>query len=1428
MSDQKENVEFVFDANDAERTIESLYQAFYQLNEGMTLLEDPSYRIGASGKLLEATFKAQTDEGKKLTITMAQLTEGALKYSDAMQRFISVNTGKVISGSFAGVMGITGVSGGADPATVEADASKLQASIERRDLELNKLAGQRIASIQARDLEMNQLAGQEFASAEAAAAKKLAIMEKYDLELNKLAGQEIAITQRRDLEMNQLEGVRIAQMQQRDMEMNRIYGQEFTAQEAAAAKQIAIEQKRDLDMNRIAGQEIANMQRRDLEMNRIHGQQFAASQGPDFMDNMLSTAGGMISAQIFMSVTGALTDSIKQAQQFEIEIARIQDISSGAAKTTKQWSDELVNLSNTFGKDIKEVSDGTYEALASHAVDATQAPAFMESAGKFSTVTGASTSDAVKLLTDTMNAYNIKAGESEQVSADFFAMIQKGNINVNELAAGFGNVQALAAKLGIGFKETNSVIAAMTSEGVNTSIAIKLLGNLMNLTLKPSKQMADVFKDLGASSFENLIQIRGFAGALGALNDVAEKKGLTELTTQLGSWRTAQGVSLLTGDGFTKFKNDMGEMSGSVAEFGAKFANIMSTPGKQIEVESQKIKNYFMVEIGETIIKTVASASVAMGGFTNVMAEIVPILEAAAIGLTTYKIAMLASTISVEGMTASVLALDSALLLSPLGWAIAGAAVAGFVAYEILSYKTDEEKFQELQGKKIKSLDDMYEKQKETIHKQSEIAKENMDAQAQQLYEMGSETRQVYDNVAQKVKSSMSGINESLSSSFAEHIELMKNSIKGLEETIKNSMSIIKEDAHIIADLNASEDKRAFNNSIEGLTGPKRDKAIVAHGKDIEAQGLSDLSASAQTTDIEQQNELRRKGLDEIKEARSLFAEAQKDVHEAGKDEVKQKQEVLKIEQEIAKLEESHRYAQQREDQQDLENAQREAENLRKLENTHNKISKKGISNNAYGKASNAYGIQELNMDDKRIRENNAEGHNDTDYARKHKELEDKLVEAQNKTSIDTQIHALDIEKEMLGLKEKELDVLKQNDKIYADRAEKAKKDLEEQKKALDEVKKLSSEIIKFNVDKGDGKAKTFADYQSDQKKLTDLEQKLNEAESKAGGSISLGDHLSIDAKIEEKKHDLKTMGDALFGADAANALDQSVKKNIEGLHQLRDGLAQSLDTVSKKGTDAVKDILDRLEILNQKTVSSYGVFDFDKIKNHNDILDAQKALKAAQTPDQQQAVLDTKIAPLSKTLLNTKYDDNTNVNAGRMQADILDFTKNSSQYEITIKKIAELDAKFPQAVAKVSDVLLKATDVALEECDVLSNKVKAASDVAAAFRLSNMTGADWIQGPPKPDGYAQGGSPYGRDSIHAMLGPDETVMNSAASMRFRSQLHSMNMGMAPRFAQGGSVTNVGDLSVNVQGTGNTETDARQIGHALYRLIKRGQLVGLG
>lgn len=89
-----------------------------------------------------------------------------------------------------------------------------------------------------------------------------------------------------------------------------------------------------------------------------------------------------------------------------------------------------------------------------------------------------------------------------------------------------------------------------------------------------------------------------------------------------------------------------------------------------------------------------------------------------------------------------------------------------------------------------------------------------------------------------------------------------------------------------------------------------------------------------------------------------------------------------------------------------------------------------------------------------------------------------------------------------------------------------------------------------------------------------------------------------------------------------------------------------------------------------------------------------------------------------------------------------------------------------------------------------------------------------------------QSGGTVGTDTIPALLSPGEFVVNARQARKFLPQLVAMNSG-SRRFDTGGQAVtnnNIGDINVSLETTGNEQLDARAVGNAIRRELRRSTL----
>jgi TP901 family phage tail tape measure protein len=316
------------------------------------------------------------------------------------------------------------------------------------------------------------------------------------------------------------------------------------------------------------------------------------------------------------AIGNAIKYAATSAAEFQIKISQIRTISQDNQLAFGQWAQAVRNLSNEFGTPLIDTAAGAYEVLSNQVAKGAKAISFMREANKLSLVTFASSQDSVSALTGIINAYGLDTSDAAEISAKLFKTIELGRVYMVDLAGSIGDVSSIASLLGISLDELLAAISSITIRSVNPRNALTQLRNIFSQLLKPSEDMKDALHSIGYESGPDLIRVNQLSGALEKLVGVRpDLEGLADIFRNI---RGFAGAAILSRDS-EGFKKNVSEMKNASESFNAAVVISTESAGKQLQIEVNKIKNYFTVDLGSRLLEIFASISQQLGGFDVVV-----------------------------------------------------------------------------------------------------------------------------------------------------------------------------------------------------------------------------------------------------------------------------------------------------------------------------------------------------------------------------------------------------------------------------------------------------------------------------------------------------------------------------------------------------------------------------------------------------------------------------------------------------------------------------------------------------------------------------------------------------------------------------------------------------------------------------------------
>ena len=329
----------------------------------------------------------------------------------------------------------------------------------------------------------------------------------------------------------------------------------------------------------------------------------------------------------FSSLSRALSDSIRQALEFQNTVAEIATIDIRGGGGFGAIADDVQQLSDAFGTDLGDVGRGLYQTISnqiSQTGDAASTAAgqyeFLSDAIKFSVAGVTSVENSVNLLSGTINAFGESSSSAGRIAAQFFKTIELGRTTAGELANSFGTVAPVAAQLGVSIEELQASFATITIGGLDTAKAATQIRGALTALLKPTEAMKTAFEQLGIANGEQLIDLFGFQGGLEAVIGTTDgsASAIAQLIPRIRGLGGA--LRLASEEGAEAFRKNLREIIlANEKLLDQKFEIVFTTEARKLENDLNRLSNLFTRDFGEKAIEAINKVIAAFGGFDNVL-----------------------------------------------------------------------------------------------------------------------------------------------------------------------------------------------------------------------------------------------------------------------------------------------------------------------------------------------------------------------------------------------------------------------------------------------------------------------------------------------------------------------------------------------------------------------------------------------------------------------------------------------------------------------------------------------------------------------------------------------------------------------------------------------------------------------------------------
>lgn len=307
----------------------------------------------------------------------------------------------------------------------------------------------------------------------------------------------------------------------------------------------------------------------------------------------------------------------KAAGDFEQGMNNVSTLIDTNVENLGAMKKELLGIAKESPKAIADLTEGLYN-IRSAGVDAADQFKVLK-ASEMLAVTGlSSTAESVDVLTSTLNAFNLKGDEALNVANVFLKVVKAGKTNMAEFAQGFGSVAGVVASSGIKIDEYGAAVAAMTTTGLKANNAHTQMSAALSSLTRSSKEQVEIFNQLGAKSFKDLVAKSG--GMVNAFKRIDKAVGGNEakMVALMGSINGYKAVLGLTNSVNAKFNETLDYMRGGADVLGEAYDKQLSGLNMQLAVTKNNLQA-LSISFGNGLLPLLKNTNSLIRGFITTL-----------------------------------------------------------------------------------------------------------------------------------------------------------------------------------------------------------------------------------------------------------------------------------------------------------------------------------------------------------------------------------------------------------------------------------------------------------------------------------------------------------------------------------------------------------------------------------------------------------------------------------------------------------------------------------------------------------------------------------------------------------------------------------------------------------------------------------------
>lgn len=364
----------------------------------------------------------------------------------------------------------------------------------------------------------------------------------------------------------------------------------------------------------------------------------AVGREAESLESLLSRLGpGLKTALAGLGAGVGLSEALQQASAYEtavVNMARVTDRSFAQVKA------DVAGLGPDLGTQT-QLMQGYYAVMSAGVTESAAALDLLTTASKGSKAAGVTLSQTITALTKLMAGYAGEIRSATEASDLLFTIEKQGQTTFAELVPVIGDAAAISKQAGVSADEMGATLAAITQTAGGTSQAVTQYRAVLTSLIKPQQTMRALLANMGYASGVALVQEKGLAGAIMAVQDAANKAG-AGMGTLFESSEALTALGPLLASDFARVTANMEAMRAKSGATSRAFENWKSTLAGLKETTANLFADLTM-SVGNIIAPAAAEALRDLNAALSVVRNNFDTVTTAAGALATGYVAMTAA-----------------------------------------------------------------------------------------------------------------------------------------------------------------------------------------------------------------------------------------------------------------------------------------------------------------------------------------------------------------------------------------------------------------------------------------------------------------------------------------------------------------------------------------------------------------------------------------------------------------------------------------------------------------------------------------------------------------------------------------------------------------------------------------------------------------